>query len=487
MSMKERIIKMRFLRRCLRMEKHIADRREKGSRIKDMTKGNPTKLILSFALPLILGNLGQQLYMITDTVIVGQGVGLKALAALGATDWIYWLVLWPVQLLTQGFAVLITQNIGEGNGRSIKKSIAMSAVLCLVIGTLISVFFPLLARPLLRFLETPQDIFDGAHSYVTVMYAGTLIVMAYNMAAAVLRAFGDGKTPLIGMIIAAVLNISLDLLLVMGLKWGIVGAAVATIFSQLVAFLYCLLMIGRIPVVNMEREDWKPDALVMKRLLKLGTPLALSHVAIVIGGIILQFVINGFGSLFVAAFTATNKLYGLLESSATSFGFATSTYMGQNWGAGNLERVRTGMRSAVKLAAAVSVAVSVLMLLFGRHLLLMFISSEDANAPAVLELAYQYLMIMSVTLMILYALHVYRAAIQGMGNTVIPMIAGLLECVGRVSVALFLPKIMGEYGLFFAETTAWLFSAVCVTTAYYVIVRKMTVPGVKTNTCTCLR
>ena len=163
---------MRFLRRCLRMEKHIADRREKGSRIKDMTKGNPTKLILSFALPLILGNLGQQLYMITDTVIVGQGVGLKALAALGATDWIYWLVLWPVQLLTQGFAVLITQNIGEGNGRSIKKSIAMSAVLCLVIGTLISVFFPLLARPLLRLLETPQDIFDGAHSYVTVMYAG---------------------------------------------------------------------------------------------------------------------------------------------------------------------------------------------------------------------------------------------------------------------------------------------------------------------------
>ena len=208
---------MRFLRRCLRMEKHIADRREKGSRIKDMTKGNPTKLILSFALPLILGNLGQQLYMITDTVIVGQGVGLKALAALGATDWIYWLVLWPVQLLTQGFAVLITQNIGEGNGRSIKKSIAMSAVLCLVIGTLISVFFPLLARPLLRLLETPQDIFDGAHSYVTVMYAGTFIVMAYNMAAAVLRAFGDGKTPLIGMIIAAVLNISLDLLLVMGL------------------------------------------------------------------------------------------------------------------------------------------------------------------------------------------------------------------------------------------------------------------------------
>ncbi len=461
----------------LHIGKHNGSRKVNKDRVKDMTKGNPTKLIFSFALPLILGNLGQQLYMITDTVIVGQGVGLNALASLGATDWIYWLVLWPVQFLTQGFAVLITQNIGEGNEKSIRKSIAMSAILCLTIGILVSAVFPLLARPLLGLLETPEDIFDGACSYVTVMYGGTLIVMAYSMASAVLRAFGDGKTPLAGMIIAAVLNIGLDLLLVMGFKWGIAGAAAATIFSQLAAFLYCLVMIGKIPAISMKREDWSIDASVIKRLLKLGTPLALSHVAIVFGGIILQFVINGFGSLFIAAFTATNKLYGLLESSAISFGFATATYMGQNFGAGNLQRIRMGMRSAVKLAAVFSVAISVLMLLFGRYLLLMFISSADANAQEVLSLAYQYLAIMSATLPILYALHVYRSAIQGMGNTIIPMIAGLLECVGRVSVAVFLPRAMGEYGLFYAESTAWLCSAVCVSAAYYVLVRKMSVLG----------
>lgn len=476
--------------RFLHAGKHTAGR-EAGSRVKDMTQGNPTKLIFSFALPLILGNLGQQLYMITDTVIVGQGVGLEALAALGATDWIYWLVLWPVQFLTQGFAVLITQNIGEGNKESIKKSIAMSAVLCLVIGVLVSAVFPLLARPLLQLLKTPGDIFDGAHTYVTVMYAGTWIVMAYNMVSAVLRAFGDGKTPLIGMIVAAALNIGLDLLLVMGFHWGIVGAAVATIFSQFVAFLYCLWRIGKIPAVNMKREDWQPDAAVLKQLLKLGTPLALSHVAIVIGGIVLQFVINGYGSLFIAAFTATNKLYGLLESSAISFGFATATYMGQNWGAKNLERIRTGMRSAMKLAAAFSVTISVGMLLFGKSLLRLFISSSNANAPRVLELAYQYLTIMSVLLLILYALHVYRSAVQGMGNTMVPMLAGFLECVGRVSVALFLPKVMGEYGLFFAESTAWLCSVVCVVTAYYVMVRKMSVPDSekrgKVKACACSR
>ncbi len=442
------------------------------SRVKDMTHGNPTKLIFFFALPLIIGNLGQQLYMITDTVIVGQGVGLDALASLGATDWIYWLVLWSVQVLTQGFAVLITQNIGEGNEKGIKKAIAMSTLLCLAMGTLISVVFPFLASPLLGLLKTPEDIFAGAHSYVIVMYAGTLIVMAYNMASAVLRSFGDGKTPLIAMIIAAVVNIGLDLLLVMGFHWGIVGAAAATIFSQFLAFLYCLWMIGKIPAAKPDREDWRLDMSVIVKLLKLGMPLALSHVAIVFGGIILQFVINGFGSLFIAAFTATNKLYGLLESSAISFGFATATYIGQNFGARNLPRIRSGIRSAMKLAAVFAIAISIAMVVSGRYLLMMFISSSDANAPLVLDLAYQYLTVMSVTLIILYALHIYRSAIQGMGNTVIPMVAGLLECVGRISVALFLPRIMGEYGLFYAETTAWVFSAVCVMSSYYVIVHR---------------
>lgn len=475
---------MRFLHKG-----KASSHKESTGRAKDMTKGNPTGLIFSFALPLILGNLGQQLYMITDTMIVGQGVGLKALASLGATDWIYWLVLWPVQFLTQGFAVLITQNIGEGNEKNIKKSIAMSALLCLAVGALVSVLFPLLAKPLLGLLKTPADIFDGAYSYVTVMYAGTLIVMAYNMASAVLRAFGDGKTPLLGMIIAAVLNIGLDLLLVMEFRWGITGAAAATIFSQLAAFLYCLFMIGKIPAVNMKREDWKLDVSVAKQLLKLGTPLALSHVAIVIGGIILQFVINGFGSLFIAAFTATNKLYGLLESTAISFGFATATYMGQNWGAGNLERIRMGMRSAMKLAAVFSVSISLLMLAFGKNLLLLFISSSNEDAPRVLDLAYQYLAIMSVTLMILYILHVYRSAIQGMGNTIVPMIAGIMECAGRISVALLLTRVMGEYGLFFAESAAWLGSAACVTPAYYFMVRGRALAGrkeeraVKTRTC----
>ncbi len=437
------------------------------SRVKDMTQGNPTKLILSFAFPLIIGNLGQQLYMITDTIIVGQGVGLSALASLGATDWIYWLVLWSVQYMTQGFGVLITQNIGEGDETKIRKSIMMSAILCVVIGTSISIIFPMLASPFLRLLHTPADIFDGALSYVKIMYAGTLIVMGYNMTSAVLRAFGDGKTPLIAMIVAAVINIGLDLLFVMVFKWGIVGAAIATIFSQFVSCLYMLRIICHIPVLKFTREGWRPDGAVIRKLLALGTPLALSHVAIVIGGIYLQFMINGFGSNLVAGFTATNKINGLLESSAISFGFATATYMGQNWGAKKVDRIKQGLRSALMLAISFAIGIAVLMIAFGKNILMLFIDASDANAPIVLDLAYQYLTILCSTLVILYVLHVYRSSIQGMGNTIIPMISGFLECAGRVSVAFFMPKLIGETGLFWAESVAWLFSASFLVFSYY--------------------
>ncbi len=183
------------------------------NRVKDMTSGNPTKLLLLFALPLILGNLGQQLYMIVDAIIVGQGVGVKALAAVGATDWTYWLVLWTVQALTQGFGACIAKHFGEKDHVKLRKSIAMSIILCVGIGILLTLTALLMVLPMLKILQTPADIFDGASSYLFTMFSGTLIVMAYNMISAILRAFGDGKTPLIAMGIAASANIALDLLL----------------------------------------------------------------------------------------------------------------------------------------------------------------------------------------------------------------------------------------------------------------------------------
>lgn len=228
--------------------------------MKNMTEGSPAKLILSFSLPLMAANLGQQLYMIVDTMIVGKGVGVEALASVGATDWSYWLALWVIQAMTQGFAISISQHFGEGNQSRIKKTVAMSIWLCLGIGVVLTVSGLVFAQFLLRILQTPDPIFQGALSYLMILYAGILVVMAYNMAAAILRSLGDGKTPLIAIVIAAITNILLDLLFVLVFRWGVAGAAFATVLAQLLAFIYCLLVMRKIDLLKMERKDWKRKA-----------------------------------------------------------------------------------------------------------------------------------------------------------------------------------------------------------------------------------
>lgn len=236
------------------------------SRETNMTVGRPTKLILGLAVPLILTNVGQQLYTVADASIVGRGVGVEALAALGATDWLYWLVLWTVQAMTQGFSVLVSQTFGSNDKKGLRKAITMSVLLCAAVGILLTVVFVSSAGWLLHLLDTPENIYDGAHIYLTMMYAGTLITMAYNMAAAILRALGDGKSPLIAMFTAGCLNIVLDLLFVIRFGWGIPGAAAATLLAQLFAFAYCVIALRKIPAASVEKPDWQPDSSVIRRL-----------------------------------------------------------------------------------------------------------------------------------------------------------------------------------------------------------------------------
>ena len=212
----------------------------------DMTVGNPAKHIITFAIPLILTNFGQQLYMIADAAIVGRGVGVKALAAVGSTDWCYWMILWTVSGLTQGFSTFVSRYFGEKKYKNMNKVIAMSALLCVAIGVILTTVGLFAARPLLMLLNTPRDILDDSTIYLMTMIAGTLIVTAYNMAGSILRAFGDGKTPLYAMVIAASLNIGLDCVFVFLFQWGIFGAAMASVLAQLISFLFCFLKIRRI-------------------------------------------------------------------------------------------------------------------------------------------------------------------------------------------------------------------------------------------------
>ena len=440
---------------------------------KDMTKGQPVKLLLFFALPLMLGSLFQQLYTMVDTIIVGQGVGINALASLGAADWLNWMFVGFVTGITQGFSIIFAQFYGAGDIKRLKAAIGNSVMLTAISAVIFTVAGELAIAPILRLLDTPTDIFAGAEQYLRVMLGGVTVSLMYNFEAALLRALGDSKTPLMAMVTAAIVNVLLDLLFVLVFKWGIIGAASATIIAQGVSFVYCLMAIRKIEIVRLEKKDIGVHAQMTRKLLIVGVPIVFQNTVISVGGMILQSVINSYGFLFVAGFTAANKLYGLLETAATSFGFAITTYTAQNLGAGDFKRIKKGMRCAVIMALLTSVVVSLIMLIFGKPILRLFISSETGQVDEVLAIAYHYLSIMSYFLAVLYALHSYRSALQGLGNTVIPMMSGIAEFAMRTAAALLLPRLVGQEGVFYAEILAWTAAAILLVTAYYINVNSL--------------
>ena len=443
-----------------------------ASRIKNMTEGKPLSLIFTFALPLMIGNVFQQLYTVVDTMVVGRALGVNALAALGAADWMNWMMLGIVQGLTQGFGILMAQKFGAGMKEDLRKVIGNSAHLSLISSLILLLVGQLLARPVLGLLQTPAEIIDNALLYLRIMYLGIPVVMAYNLLACILRSLGDSQTPLHAMIVAAIVNIVLDLLFVLGFGLGIGGAAAATLIAQLVSSFYCLHYIRRIDILTLTPADFRLQKGLPVRLFVLGFPMAFQNAIISIGGMIVQFVVNGFGVLFIAGFTATNKLYGMLEVAATSYGYAMVTYVGQNLGAGRTDRIRKGMKASLLISLITSVVIAVIMLLAGKAILGCFISGTPQEFEQTLQIAYFYLAIMSVCLPILYILHVTRSAIQGMGNTVLPMVSGIAEFIMRAVTAIFLPMLIGGPGIFFAEITAWRGADIILVTSYFLVIKK---------------
>ncbi len=423
---------------------------------KNMTAGRPGTLIFSFALPLMIGNLFQQFYIVTDAMIVGQVLGVHAIAAVGASDWQVWMVLSMIQGLTQGFSIWMSQEFGAGRYPQLRNVIVNSLALSVVTALILLGAGQLLAAPSLRILNTPEAVFSTAEAYMRTIFWGIPVTMAYNLLAAVLRSLGDGKTPLYAMVSASFINILLDLLFVAVLDFGVVGAAAATVIAQLLASLYCLAKIGRIDILRFEKSDLPIRHYICGKLLGLGFPMAFQNMVISVGGMIVQFVINSFGVIFLAAFTATNKLYGLLEVAAISYGYAMTTYAGQNLGAGQTERIRRGYRAGLMISLVTSAAITALMIFSGRTIMGFFISGDPETVAATLDIACRYLFIMSVCLPVLYYLHVTRSCIQGLGNTVLPMLSGVSEFVMRTGSAVLLPRLMGQEGIFYAEVLAWL-------------------------------
>ena len=442
-------------------------------RATDMTTGKPARLIMAFALPMMAGNVCQQLYTIVDAAFVGRFAGIDALAAVGAADWLCWMFLGVVMGFTQGFSVQISQRFGARDGAGVRRAAALSVMLTALISLGVILLSQSLMLPVLRALHTPDDILSQAVLYLRIIMCGVPIYAAYNVQAAMLRAVGDSKSPLIAMLIASGVNIALDGLFVIALRWGVAGAAAATLIAQGSAALYCLKQVRGMPALRFGRGDMKWDGALARRLISLGLPTAAQNVIIGLGGMVVQRVINGYGSIFIAGFTATNKLYGIMEMAAVSYGGAIAAYAGQNYGAGRKDRLKNGVKSGVIMALVTSCGIALALFCLGRPVLSLFVDPEAAQREEVLAVALRYLHFMLAGLFILYLLYVYRSALQGMGDTVTPMLSGGAEMVMRIGVALLMPLVLGQDGIFFAEPAAWLGAEVLLMATYYRKIRRL--------------
>lgn len=420
----------------------------------DMTKGSPTKLIIAFSIPLLIGNLFQQLYSMADTIIVGRTISVGALAAVGLAGSITFFVLGFVQGLTSGLCVVISQRFGAEDMTGLRHAVAAAVKISAVSIVVITALAVLGTKPLLRLMQTPADIFDDAYTYLIVIFWGIIGVVFYNLVSNIVRALGDSKTPLVFLVIACFINIGLDFLLILGFKMGVAGAAYATVTAQILAGIACLVYaLKRYGILRLRREDWKtPRAMILKEL-SIGIPMGFQFSVTAIGVMIVQTVLNTLGSQVVAAYTAAARIGDIAAMPLSSIGIAMATYSAQNIGANKLDRVRRGVNRALVISLCFSIIGGAVLFFFGKALLGVFLGADQIS---VIAIGKTYLNVISGFLFILGILFILRNTLQGMGYSLIPMCAGAGELVMRAVVAAISSMTIGFAGVCFAEPAAWL-------------------------------
>lgn len=439
--------------------------------LKNMTEGNPAKLIFMFTIPLLIGNLFQQIYSMADTLIVGRTIGVGALAAVGATGSITFLIIGFAQGLTVGFSIVTAQRFGAGDERGVRQSVAVSALLSLIITIILTTLSVLYARSILEWMQTPPEIIDQAYQYINIIYWGIAASVLFNLLSNIIRALGDSRTPLLFLIIACVLNIILDLLFILGFSMGVEGAAWATVISQLVSGILCLCyMIKKLPIVRLTRAEWKADKQAWIEHMRLGLPMGFQSSIIAIGAIILQAALNSLGAMSVAAYTASQKIDMVATMPMASFGMTMATYAAQNYGARKFERIRQGVKQCCIMSVSFSVVVGLIIILAGHKLVEIFVGPGH---PEVIELAQTYLVINSVMYFVLAFLFIFRFTLQGLGQSFVPTFAGVMELVMRIFAAIILADYLGFAGVCLANPLAWLGACIPLTIAYVMSVKKL--------------
>lgn len=423
--------------------------------VKDLTTGNPISLLLIFSLPLMLGNIFQQLYIFVDALIVGQKIGAYAMAALGATEWITFIMFGVIGGITQGCSVIISKYFGNKNQEKLEKSIYSTYIISIILAICFTIIGQLVIYPALVLLNTPKEILEYSYLYLKILYVGVPITVLYNMLAAIMRALGNSKQPLHAMAIASVCNIVLDYLFIAIFHMGIAGAAYATILAQVLASAYCFYFIRRSQMYQLTTANKTLSKDLLKEQITLGLPMGAQNLITSIGGLVVQATANSFGVLFVTGYAAANKLYALLEIAATSYAQGTLTFTAQNRGINNTKRIKEGLKASLLIGCVTAILMSCIMLFTGKWILGLFITEASIGTDAAIQIGYQFLKILAFGFPLLYGLYIIRACIQGLGDSVFPMLSSFIQVIMRVSCALFLTKIIGHSGIFWAEICAW--------------------------------
>ena len=437
----------------------------------DMTKGNPLKIFIFFSIPLLIGNVFQQLYSMVDTIIVGRFVGVEALAAVGSTGSMFFLVNGMILGLTSGFGVLVAQKFGAKDDVAIKKAVASNIILTLVLTVFITIIALLVKNPLLRMMNTPDNIFDDASTYITVIFAGIITQALYNMAAGILRALGDSKTPLYFLMVSSIVNVILDLVFIINFKMGVSGAAYATNIAQGFSAVLCLIYsYKKFQVLRLKKEDFKVELSYYIKHLKVGVPMGLQFSVTAVGIIIVQSAINVFGSTVIASYTASSKVLQLVMQPATSFGVTIANYSGQNLGAGRFDRIKSGMKIMNKVSIITSLLAGLVLIFLGKYFVRLFIENPTAEIFTYSQLVFNYSAVFFIPLGFIF---VYRNVLQGMGESFMPMMAGVLELIARSIVAFTLPKYIGFTGICLSDPVAWIAASVFLMITYYKKMKKI--------------
>ncbi len=438
---------------------------------KELTQGNPFKLILLFMLPMFIGNVFQQLYNFTDALIVGRFIGIKSLAAVGVSAPLIFLVISFIFASTQGFTIITAQRFGARDYENVRKSLTASVILSFFMTLILTLISAPFTKYFLIWLRTPEDILADATQFLFIMLIGIFATIYYNLSSNIIRALGNSKTPLYFLIFSVVLNIFFDVLFVIKFHWGIQGAGWATVLAQAVSTVCCVTyMFLKFPVLHIKKSDWNVSWEFMYEHLRIGIPMGFQMSVLSLGMIAVQYVLNALGSTAVAAFTTAVRVDQMFSQSLLALAATMSVYTAQNFGANKMSRIRDGVKASMVIAVIICIFSYILIRLFGTSIVALFMTEPDAE---VLRLASIYMNIIASFFIFLGILMIFRNILQGMGSVIAPLLSGFAELIARTTFAFIFGYYFGFVGICTAGPAAWISGAIVLLISYKISLMKM--------------